>query len=260
MSMAKTEDFLADRPKEAHWHVNPVTRAVYDRAEAIADQLLAGQAERKVLDVGCGLQSSVMIPGTTHLVGIDLDEEGLSGNISLDESYLVGVEDMDFAPESFDGIVSVYALEHINEPDVALGDMARLLRPGGVIMAVFPNVHSAKAILTKVTPTKFHVWAYRHVLDRKAVHTDDDEHGGPFPTVLDGTLQRDRLERLLRALGLEIAYVERFEDNKQRYAREKVGLVGSKWSSLRKLVCGVLGDDYDPGLTEFIVVAQRPRD
>ena len=32
-----------------------------------------GNAERKVLDVGCGLQSSVMIPGTTRLVGIDLD-------------------------------------------------------------------------------------------------------------------------------------------------------------------------------------------
>ncbi len=259
MSMAETEDFLEERPKEAHWHVNPVTRAVYDRAEAIADELLAGNAERRVLDVGCGLQSSVMIPGTTHLVGIDLDEEGLSGNLSLDERRLVGVEDMDFPPESFDGIVSVYALEHIDEPDVALGDMARLLRPGGVVIAVFPNVHSAKAMLTKATPTRFHVWAYRHILDRTAVHTDDDEHGGPFPTVLDGTLQRDRLQRLLRALGLEIAYVERFEDNKQRYAREKVGLVGRRWERVRKVVRNLLGDDYDPGLTEFIVVAQRPR-
>jgi SAM-dependent methyltransferase len=259
VTIAAAEDFLEERPKEAHWHVNPITRAVYDRAEAIAGQLLVGSAERKVLDVGCGLQSSVMIPGTTRLIGIDLDEEGLSGNLSLDERYLVGVEDMPFDPESFDGVVSVYALEHVSEPDVALGAMARLLRPGGVLVAVFPNVHSAKAILTKVTPTRFHVWAYRHILDRNAVHTDDDEHGGPFPTVLDGSLQRDRLERLLRALGLEVEYVERFEDNKQRYAREKVGLVGSKWSALRKLVCGVLGDDYDPGLTEFIVVAQRPR-
>ena len=253
------DEQLDERPKEAHWHVNPVTRAVYDRAEAIAGELLVGNAERKVLDVGCGLQSSVMIPGTTHLVGIDLDEEGLSGNVSLDESFLVGVEDMPFPPESFDGVVSVYALEHVAEPDVALGDMARLLRPGGVLIAVFPNVHSAKAILTRLTPTKFHVWAYRHVLDRTTVHTDDDEHGGPFPTVLDASLQRDRLERLLRALGLDVVHVERFEDNKQRYAREKVGLTGSRWETIRKLVRGVLGEDYDPGLTEFIVVAQRPR-
>jgi SAM-dependent methyltransferase len=250
---------IEERPKEAHWHVNPVTRAVYDRAEKVAGDLLTGQAERRVLDVGCGLQSSVMVPGTTYLVGIDVDEEGLSGNVSLDERHLLGVEDMPFPDASFDGVVSVYALEHVQEPDVALGRMARLLRPGGVLIAVFPNVNSAKAVLTRVTPTRFHVWAYRNILDRKTVMTDDDEHGGPFPTVLDKSLQRDRLVRLLRALGLDVVHVERFEDNKQRYVREKVGLTGASWTAVRKMVTGVMGDDYDPGLTEFIVVAQRPR-
>src|SRR5262249_2590084 len=161
----------------------------------------------------------------------------------LDERHLLGVEDLPFPDASFDGVVSVYALEHVQEPDVAIGRMARLLRPGGVMIAVFPNVHSAKAILTRITPTAVHVSAYRNILDRKTVMTDDDEPGGPFPTVLDKSLQRDRLVRLLRALGLDVVHVERFEDNKQRYAREKVGLTGGKWSAVRKTVTAVLGDD-----------------
>jgi SAM-dependent methyltransferase len=188
-----------------------------------------------------------------------VDEEGLAGNLSLDERHLLGVEDMPFPDESFDGVVSVYALEHVDEPDVALGRMARLLRPGGVLMAVFPNVNSAKAVLTRITPQRFHVWAYRNILDRKTVMTDDDEHGGPFPTVLDRSLRQDRLERLLRALGLDVVHVERFEDNKQRYFREKIGLTGSRWNAVRKVARGLMGDDHDPGFTELIVVAQRPR-
>lgn len=246
-----------DRPKEVHWHVNPVMRGVYDRAEVVAGELLSDRDEVRVLDIGAGIQSSVIIRGTTHLVGVDVDAKHLAENHSLDERIVVGVEDMDFPDESFDGVVTVYALEHVARPDLAFARIARLLKPGGVVVAIVPNVSSAKAVLTRHTPTGFHVWAYRHLLDRKDVMTNDDEHGGPFPTVLHGSLRLDRVEQLLPTLGLDVIHVERFEDNKQRYFREKLHLVDRPWEAVRRISRRVLGDTRDPGFTEFVVVAQR---
>jgi SAM-dependent methyltransferase len=250
----------AERPKEVHWHVNPVMRAVYDRAEHVASDLLADRKEIRVLDIGAGIQSSVIIPATTHLVGVDVDEVHLAGNESLDERIVVGVEDLDFPDESFDGIVTVYALEHVARPDLAFARMARLLKPGGVVIAIVPNVSSAKAVLTRYTPTGFHVWVYRHLLDRKDVMTDADDDGGPFPTVLHGSLRRDRVEQLLPSLGLDVVHLEQFEDNKQRYFREKIRLVDGRWDAVRKVSRGCLGNAHDPGFTEFVVVAQKRAD
>lgn len=243
------------RPKE-HRSVGVVSRAVYDRAEKIAGELIAGRDEVRVLDVGCGSQSSIQIPGTTYLIGIDVDEKGLKANPSLDERLLIGVEDMDFPNESFDGVVSHYSLEHVAEPDVAIGKMVRVLKLGGVLILVVPNVRSAKALIAKITPTRFHVWAYRNLAGRKQI-TTEGEHGGPFPTVLDASLREAQLTRLLRTLGLEVRNIEKFEDPNQREFRERIGLTGGKWDAVRSGTAKVFGEEHVPGNSEFIIVAQR---
>jgi SAM-dependent methyltransferase len=48
-----------------------------------------------------------------------------------------------FAKDSFDAITSSHVLEHVHEPLDMLSDMYRLLRPGGTLVAVTPNIRSA---------------------------------------------------------------------------------------------------------------------
>jgi len=52
------------------------------------------------------------------------------------------LEDAGFEPESFDAVGLLSVLEHANEPRRMLADCARVLRPGGAIAIVVPNVDS----------------------------------------------------------------------------------------------------------------------
>ncbi len=47
-------------------------------------------------------------------------------------------EALDFADARFDKIVSIHAIEHIPELDGALAEMARVIRPGGRALFVYP--------------------------------------------------------------------------------------------------------------------------
>ncbi|QLY33583.1 class I SAM-dependent methyltransferase [Nocardia huaxiensis] len=104
-------------------------------AEAVAD---AGQ----VLDIGCGegmLARRLRAQGS-EVTGIDLHEPSLEraraqspdGGITyLNADFLT----YPFPPESFDGIVSVAALHHM-DTTAALTHMRDLLRPGGTLAVV----------------------------------------------------------------------------------------------------------------------------
>ena len=52
------------------------------------------------------------------------------------------LEDAGFEPESFDAVGLLSVLEHANEPRRMLADCARVLRPGGAVAIVVPNVES----------------------------------------------------------------------------------------------------------------------
>jgi ubiquinone/menaquinone biosynthesis C-methylase UbiE len=47
-------------------------------------------------------------------------------------------EALDFEDDSFDAIVSVHAIEHIPALEAALIEMARVLRPGGKALFIYP--------------------------------------------------------------------------------------------------------------------------
>lgn len=232
--------------------MNPASRAIFDRMEAAADEALAPLRGNglTVLEVGCGQQSNIVFEGATKVIGVDVDREALERNATVTDPVILSANDLQLAPDSVDAISSIFTLEHVEEPDVVFGALARALHPGGVLVIAVPQVRSPKALVTKFTPQSFHEWFYVHVLDR-----DPDSHGTPFRTVLDPSIAPQRLRRLAAAMGLDVIAEESFEDNKQRQVRSKVRLGGTAWAAVRAISRAVIR--HDAADTDYIAVFRR---
>ena len=122
------------RPGLAGLLVNPfyfARKGLYDAIQ----ELSAGVAG-KLLDVGCGSRPYERLFAATEYVGLELDtpENRARG---LADVYYDGAA-LPFATASFDAIVCNQVLEHVFEPDRFLGEMRRVLRPGGRMLLSVP--------------------------------------------------------------------------------------------------------------------------
>jgi ubiquinone/menaquinone biosynthesis C-methylase UbiE len=107
----------------------------------------------RVLEVGCGqghLTKALASRGV-DIVGIDANNEApeVAGT---DLVRCMMAESLEFEDETFDFIVSVHAIEHIPPLDEALAEMARVLRPEGQAVFIYPAepVQGLYAIPTSV--------------------------------------------------------------------------------------------------------------
>lgn len=103
------------------------------------DRLLDLSPDTRVLEVGCGRGHL-----TTRLAERDIDVIGVDANpmavevAGTDRVRHMSGESLDFDDESFDVVISVHALEHIPDLELALSEMARVLVGGGRALHVYP--------------------------------------------------------------------------------------------------------------------------
>ena len=114
---------------------NPVVRRLMAGFERTLDELFTQAAPRSVLDVGCG--EGVLTHqwaerlGDRRVVGIDLEDPKLRAewaqrqrpNLSFEA---MGVERLSFADDEFELVAATEVLEHVEGPDAALAEMARV--------------------------------------------------------------------------------------------------------------------------------------
>jgi SAM-dependent methyltransferase len=140
---------LAPETRETytHGHAPATVRQHAQRSveEAAAFLLAALRPGMALLDVGCGPGSITrgfaerLAPGL--VVGLDLSEETLAAarrdasERGLDNlQYQAGsVYGLPYADASFDVVYAHQVLQHLREPSVALREMLRVLRPGGLL-------------------------------------------------------------------------------------------------------------------------------
>jgi ubiquinone/menaquinone biosynthesis C-methylase UbiE len=148
----------------------------------LVDELEMGFLERhardkEVLEVGCGtgLLLERMSSFTRRAVGVDLSpgmltrarERGL-------EVHEASATSLPFPDASFDVTCSFKVLAHVREIELALGEMLRVVRPGGVAVAELYNRHSLRSLVKRLGPAG----AISDRTHEDAVYTRFDTPGG----------------------------------------------------------------------------------
>jgi 2-polyprenyl-3-methyl-5-hydroxy-6-metoxy-1,4-benzoquinol methylase len=132
-------------------------------AEHLARYRLAAQLApgRRVLDVACGEgygTSLLASARATSIVGADIDAatvEHVRSQYGL-EAHEADIRSLPFEDEAFDLVVSFETIEHVEDPERALDELARVLGPDGLMLISTPNASQS------LVENEFHVREFGH--------------------------------------------------------------------------------------------------
>lgn len=101
--------------------------------------------DSRVMDLGCGRGGVVELfwRDVKLAAGLDPDVPSLSEHRARGMPVVTGRgEQLPFAGESFDLIVCIWVLEHLQSPEDVLNEVRRVLRPGGHFVFLTPNLRN----------------------------------------------------------------------------------------------------------------------
>ena len=116
-----------------------------DELDAAAMHLPAPARPARVLDVGCG--SGVLLARMKafgwQAEGVELDPDGVKAARARGVPVREGTLEQQAFPENhFDAVHSAHVLEHVYDPVGLLRECGRVLKPGGTLVILTPNVES----------------------------------------------------------------------------------------------------------------------
>jgi 2-polyprenyl-3-methyl-5-hydroxy-6-metoxy-1,4-benzoquinol methylase len=169
------------------------------RVETI-QQFTNAQRFGRVLDIGCGngAISLPLLPRTDHLTLLDLSPKMLdlarqqvpaerSGEVALIEGNFL---EADLEPQSFDLILCIGVLAHVDSVEAVIAKVARLAKPGASVLLEFTD--------------SYHFWGLQVVLYRKLLKL-----WRPEPYALN-RLKEQQVVEICRQNGLSVSSLYRY--------------------------------------------------
>lgn len=123
---------------------NAVECAIHLNRYLTAKQYVVG---KRVLDVACGEGYGTRLMknwGAESAVGVDISDEAIQvANRQFAGEGITflahSAEELPFEKNSFDVVVSFETIEHLPNPEKFLGEIKRVVKPGGVVIISCPN-------------------------------------------------------------------------------------------------------------------------
>ncbi|HEV2033068.1 MAG TPA: class I SAM-dependent methyltransferase [Candidatus Dormibacteraeota bacterium] len=179
--------------------MRPGWRTSGDQLEELVRSYVMPQTQ--VMDLGCGRGGVVELFWRDVKLAAGLDPDAPS----LMEHHTPGLpvirgrgEHIPFADQSFDLVVCLWVLEHVERPESVLTEVHRVLRPGGHFVFLTPNLRNPLLLLNRLA--KALPQLQRRVVPRMYGRVEADTFRVRY---------RANTERALRALagrsGLEVA-------------------------------------------------------
>ena len=136
---------------------------VLDHEYAVIESLRTPAPRRpRLVDVGCGSlgllgrRDGRLMDLQADAVGIDIDRQSLATNRSVGHRLCASCYSLPLQDNSVDIVVCRWVFEHLQSPEKAMQEFARVLRKGGFLYVKTPNVLNYAMTISWLTPTAFH--------------------------------------------------------------------------------------------------------
>lgn len=137
--------------RERYRAMRPGWRTSGDQLEELVRSYVHPQIQ--VMDLGCGRGGVVELfwRDVKLAAGLDPDAPSLAEHQASGLPVIRGRgEQLPFVDQSFDLVVCLWVLEHVESPEAVLREVHRVLRPGGHFVFLTPNLRNPLLLLNRL--------------------------------------------------------------------------------------------------------------
>lgn len=163
----------------------------------------------RILDIGCGhadFLETIYIK-TPNTYGIDPDKNAIEKNTIIRNKVVGFADNLPFKDNFFDLVVSAWVLEHLKNPKKAFKEIYRILKPGGKVIFLTPNVWNYNVWMIRIVPDRFHDFFTRKLYDRQENDTYPKQYKINSIKKIDKTLLPIGFKKFQLILNSDPSYI-----------------------------------------------------